>query len=94
MQLSPLRYPGGKSKAVKKLEKYVPSGTKSMLSPFFGGGSFENYISKKGVDVHGFDYCDPLVCFWDAYMNRKSEVFSRMKDFSGEILREEFYFNF
>ena len=46
--LSPLRYPGGKSRACLILEKYVKENyteRKKMLSPFVGGGSFELYLA-------------------------------------------------
>ena len=39
-QKSPLRYAGGKSKAIKILKQYIPPNTKEICSPFFGGGSF------------------------------------------------------
>lgn len=86
MQLSPLRYPGGKSRASKILEKYIPSDVTSIVSPFFGGGSFENYLAKKGVEVVGFDLNDPLVDFWRAWMERKKDLFSRAREMSEEIL--------
>jgi DNA adenine methylase len=91
MQLSPLRYPGGKSKASKILRDFVPADVTSLVSPFFGGGSFENYLALQGVTVRGFDLCDPLVDFWNAYLTRKDEVFARIRAMSSEILQEKFY---
>jgi DNA adenine methylase len=91
MQLSPLRYPGGKSKASKILRDFVPADVTSLVSPFFGGGSFENYLALQGVTVRGFDLCDPLVDFWNAYLTRKDEVFARIRAMSAEILQEKFY---
>ena len=35
---SPLRYPGGKSKAIKQIFSYVPK-FKEFREPFLGGGS-------------------------------------------------------
>ena len=61
---SPLRYPGGKSRAVKTLFEYIPPGTKTLCSPFFGGGSFEIFCAQKGIKVYGYDYFEPLVDFW------------------------------
>ena len=46
---SPLRYPGGKTRDCKKLEiilndHFNLNKYKNIISPFFGGGSFEFYI--------------------------------------------------
>jgi DNA adenine methylase len=85
MQLSPLRYPGGKSRACKILEKYIPEDVTCVVSPFFGGGSFENYLSKKGLNVRGFDLNEPLVDFWQAWLHQKEQLFSRAREMSAEI---------
>lgn len=34
---SPLRYPGGKSRAVSMILPHIPEGTEKVCSPFFGG---------------------------------------------------------
>jgi DNA adenine methylase len=64
---SPLRYPGGKTRAIPVLEsyliKYYPN-KKKLLSPFFGGGSFELYMKTKGYSVNGNDLFVPLYTFW------------------------------
>lgn len=44
--ISPLRYPGGKTRACKILDKILSENfemknVKTVISPFFGGGSFE-----------------------------------------------------
>ncbi len=45
---SPLRYPGGKTKLVKELEKLIPTTTiKEYREPFLGGGSFLLHITQK-----------------------------------------------
>jgi len=91
MQLSPLRYPGGKSKASKILIDFIPDDVTSLVSPFFGGGSFENFLALRGCSVRGFDFCGPLVDFWNAYLSRKGEVFERIRVMSSEILAPEFH---
>ena len=60
----PLRYPGGKNNAVKTLARYIPSTTKEMVSPFFGGGSVEMVCANNGIRVYGYDVFEPLVEFW------------------------------
>jgi len=49
-----LRYPGGKSRAVKQLLRFLPSEPGSMVSPFLGGGSFELAAAARGWRVHGY----------------------------------------
>ena len=64
---SPLRYPGGKTRAVKILKKYVNThfpGRKVILSPFFGGGSFEIAMCEDGYTVLANDLFKPLYTFW------------------------------
>ncbi|WP_406833349.1 DNA adenine methylase [Wolbachia endosymbiont (group A) of Tiphia femorata] len=37
---SPLRYPGGKSRAISQIiNKYIPKGLSTLCSPFIGGGA-------------------------------------------------------
>lgn len=62
---SPLRYPGGKTRAIKILEKYIPAGTRKLCSPFFGGGSFELFLEEKGIEIFAADNFLPLVNFWN-----------------------------
>ena len=46
---TPLRYPGGKSRAIVKLLQYLPDLTqvKEFREPFLGGGSVELEIKKR-----------------------------------------------
>ena len=65
--VSPLRYPGGKTRAISILSSYVSTyfpTKKVLLSPFFGGGSFELFMTTKGYTVHGNDLFAPLYTFW------------------------------
>lgn len=64
---SPLRYPGGKTRAVGILDKYIQEffpEKRILLSPFFGGGSFELYLKDKGYTVFANDKFSPLYKFW------------------------------
>ena len=65
---TPLRYPGGKSRAVKKLMEFLPQDCGEVCSPFLGGGSFELALAEKGKKVYGYDIFKPLVWFWDALL--------------------------
>lgn len=64
---SPLRYPGGKTRAIKTLDEILfreyPD-TKVLISPFFGGGSFELHCLKKVDRVEANDLFAPLIAFW------------------------------
>ena len=65
---TPLRYPGGKSKAVTKLSKYFPdmSNIKEYREPFLGGGSVAIAITKQYPDINIWvnDLYEPLYNFW------------------------------
>lgn len=67
---SPLRYPGGKTRACKILDKIVDeyfdiARCDNLVSPFFGGGSFEFYIQNKyNLLISANDKFTPLWSFW------------------------------
>jgi len=70
MILSPLRYPGGKTRAVKHILPLIPKGLDELCSPFFGGGSIEIAYAKENPDckVQGYDVFEPIVWFWEALL--------------------------
>jgi len=88
--LSPLRYPGGKSRAVKVLSKYIPFETKEICSPFFGGGSFELDCAKNGIIVYGYDLFNPLVEFWQCVKNNPEKL-SNVIQQHHPLSKEKFY---
>ncbi|WP_120945974.1 DNA adenine methylase [Helicobacter labacensis] len=64
---SPLRYPGGKSRALKALKAYFLSDFKEYREPFFGGGSVGIYLAQTHLSVEKFyanDLNYDLYCFW------------------------------
>ena len=64
---TPLRYPGGKSRAVQKLFSYIPDKEYDELrEPFLGGGSFAIEWTKRYPDSRVWvnDLYEPLVNFW------------------------------
>ena len=79
--ISPLRYPGGKTRAVSILKEYIPSGTKEICSPFFGGGSFELTCALDGYKIYGYDIFEPLVDFWDSLLNNKEALVGEVKKY-------------
>jgi len=91
--ISPLRYGGGKSKAIGLILNSLPKlPNKKIVSPFFGGGSFELLISQKlNIEVIGYDIFGMLVNFWNVLINHKNEFIQELKKF--EITQEEFTYN-
>jgi len=87
---SPLRYPGGKSRAVKILFQYIPKNTKELCSPFFGGGSFEIYCAQAGIMVYGYDNFKPLVDFWQ-YLLEDPEKLADQVETHYPLPRAKFY---
>ncbi len=65
---TPLRYPGGKSRAVKKMAEFFPlfSDYKEFREPFVGGGSVALYISQMypHLTIWVNDLYEPLYTFW------------------------------
>lgn len=77
---SPLRYPGGKSRAVKVITQYFPSSLKTLCAPFFGGGSIELYFAQQGIRVYGYDVSQELVCFWEELLTNKPRLVKMVSD--------------
>lgn len=70
---SPLRYPGGKSRAVSQIiNEYIPKGLPKLCSPFIGGGSIELALASIGTKVYGYDAFEPLVRFWQVLLKDAS----------------------
>lgn len=59
------RYPGGKSIASRYFSKCLPSDVREVISPFFGGGAFELFLTGRGIRIHGSDLFEPLVNLWN-----------------------------
>lgn len=65
---SPLRYPGGKSRALKKILPFIPTNIAEYREPFVGGGSvffaiqeiFQDAIKSYWINDLNYD----LYCFW------------------------------
>ena len=69
-----LRYPGGKTRALKWITPYFPKDLKEMVSPFFGGGSIEIHYANQNVLVHGYEIFEPLVNFWQQVLSNPNKV--------------------
>jgi DNA adenine methylase len=75
---TPLRYPGGKSRAVSKLFQYLPdlSQASEYREPFLGGGSVAIEIGKRypHLDIWVNDLYAPLYNFWRELQENGSEM--------------------
>ena len=91
--ISPLRYAGGKSKAIGLILNNLPKlRTKRIVSPFFGGGSFELCVSQNlNIEVIGYDIFGMLANFWNVLINHKDEFIQELKKF--KITSDEFTYN-
>jgi len=76
ISLSPLRYAGGKSKAVGLIIENLPVlKEKKIISPFFGGGSLELVLTQKlGFEVIGYDIFGMLTNFWDTLIKHPEKL--------------------
>ena len=81
---TPLRYPGGKSRAVTKMDQYFPdlSNYVEFREPFLGGGSVAIYIAKKypHLKITVNDLYEPLVNFWSNLQMFGVELSEKLKE--------------
>jgi DNA adenine methylase len=96
---TPLRYPGGKSRACEKMGPYFPDlrNYKQFREPFLGGGSVAIYITKKypNLDIWVNDLYEPLVNFWQQLQTFGYDLKSELVDLKSanntpELARELF----
>jgi len=87
---SPLRYPGGKSRAVKIISKYIPKDTKHICSPFFGGGSLEIHCAQNRIRVYGYDTFGPLVDFWQILLRNPKKLADNVTKYH-PLKKQQFY---
>ena len=82
---TPLRYPGGKSRACKKMDIYFPDLREyvEFREPFLGGGSVAIHISKKypHLKITVNDLYEPLVNFWQQLQMFGVELKDQLLDY-------------
>ena len=80
---TPLRYPGGKSRACAKMAAYFPDLNEytEFREPFLGGGSVALYITKKypHLKIMVNDLYEPLVNFWSNLQMFGDELTKELK---------------
>ena len=81
---TPLRYPGGKSRACAKMDQYIPDlrDFKEYREPFLGGGSVAIHITKKypHLNVWVNDLYEPLVNFWKTLQDDGHALYKRLQE--------------
>jgi DNA adenine methylase len=93
---SPLRYPGGKTRACPKLYEILNTHFnlelfETLVSPFFGGGSFEFYLqNKKNLAIIANDKFTPLYVFWESCKKNKEKLCNILEKNLGKITKEDF----
>ena len=82
---TPLRYPGGKSRACKKMDPYFPDLREyvEFREPFLGGGSVALHVTKKypHLKITVNDLYEPLVNFWVQLQTFGSELTDKLRDY-------------
>ena len=82
---TPLRYPGGKSRAIKKMVQFLPdmSKYKEYREPFLGGGSVALHMTQTypHLEIWVNDLYEPLVNFWQQLQDEPDEITTRLRTF-------------
>ena len=82
---TPLRYPGGKSRALPKIFQYIPDlkTFDEYREPFLGGGSVALEIAKRYpfLDIWVNDLYNPLYNFWCILRDEPQELFECLKGY-------------
>ena len=95
---SPLRYPGGKTRACKVLHRELQTHFGEelhkytrLISPFFGGGSFEFYLQHTyGFTILANDKFTPLANFWRMCKEQKNELCKILYTHIDKVTKEDF----
>lgn len=93
--VSPLRYPGGKTRACKIIENVILqhfdiTSFDTIISPFFGGGSFEFYMQNKyGIMLIVNDKFTPLYNFWKQVKINKAILCEELREIKA-VSKEQF----
>ncbi|MBD2336977.1 DNA adenine methylase [Calothrix sp. FACHB-156] len=78
---SPLRYPGGKSKAINQIIEYLPENFTEFREPFVGGGSVFIYLKQKfpNLKIWINDLNRELFLFWKFAQSDISELVKEIR---------------
>jgi DNA adenine methylase len=85
-----LRYPGGKTPALKFLLPFLPTKPSVLVSPFVGGGSLELAAAARGWQVHAYDAFQPLVDFWQILLTDRDRLVDAVQQYH-PLNSDQFY---
>lgn len=82
--MSVLRYPGGKTKALKQIVPLIPQDCVVLYSPFFGGGSVEITTASRPIveKVVANDKFSLLINFWNNVQEHPIEIQKRLRSYN------------
>jgi DNA adenine methylase len=90
---TPLRYPGGKSRAVKMMARHIPDLSDYTIyrEPFLGGGSVAIYITQKypNLKIWVNDLYEPLVNFWKVLQDDGYELGYKLQELKSQYPDQE-----
>ena len=82
---TPLRYPGGKSRACTKMDPYFPDlrNYVEFREPFLGGGSVALHVTKKypHLKITVNDLYEPLINFWVQLQTFGDDLTEKIKNY-------------
>jgi site-specific DNA-adenine methylase len=83
---TPLRYPGGKSRAIKFLSNHLPT-FESYREPFLGGGSMALYVTQTfpRTEVWVNDLYMPLYAFWKVLRDQGQRLSDDLRELKTEL---------
>jgi len=76
---TPIRYAGGKTRAIKHITPFLNDEEK-IVSPFIGGGSLEVNWASRGIEVIGYDLFSALTNFWNVILNNREELVEKLSE--------------
>ncbi|MBD2354677.1 DNA adenine methylase [Tolypothrix sp. FACHB-123] len=88
MLKSPLRYPGGKSKAINQIVEYLPENFSEFREPFVGGGSVFIYLKQKfpHLKIWINDLNRELFLFWKLAQSDVSQLVTEIRKIKNQFL--------
>lgn len=80
---TPLRYPGGKSRATKFLFEHLPENITAYREPFIGGGSVAIEFTKRFPDIPVWvnDKYENLFCFWSQLQKNGDALYNAILNY-------------
>lgn len=96
---SPLRYPGGKTRACKILDEIFKEHFNielcdNIVSPFFGGGSFEFFLQNNyGLKLIVNDKFKPLFSFWEQCKKNNNELTKELIEYYKKGIDKDIFKN-